>query len=129
MKTNIPIFRAKRLYSDEYVFGVPRQDSKGTYEMIINVVEDGIFGVIQRYIKVDTISIHFPDMIDSQGNKIFASLQEDGKGGDIITDGEYDFVVIFNGNKFDLMFVEDNTFTKFNEWEDWNLFNKKGVKK
>ena len=81
---NLPIFRAKRLYSDEYVFGVPRQDSKGMCEMIINVVEDGIAGVIQRYIEVDTISIHFPDMLDSQRNKIFASLQEDGKGGDII---------------------------------------------
>ena len=86
---NLPIFRAKRLYSDEYVFGVPRQDSKGMYEMIIDVVEDGIAGVIQRYIEVDTISIHFPDMLDSQGNKIFASLQEDGKGGDIMQDDEY----------------------------------------
>ena len=81
---SLPIFRAKRLDSDEYVFGVPRQDSKGMYEMIINVVEDGIAGVIQRYIEVDTISIHFPDMLDSQGNKIFASLQKDGKGGDIV---------------------------------------------
>ena len=35
-----------------------------------------------------TLAIHFPDMLDSQGNKIFASLSEDGKGGDIIhTDG------------------------------------------
>lgn len=81
---NLPIFRAKKINSDEYVFGIPRQDSKGIYEMIINVVEDGVSGVIQRYIEVDTISIHFPDMIDSQGNKIFASLQEDGKGGDIV---------------------------------------------
>ena len=31
-----------------------------------------------------TLAIHFPDMLDSQGNKIFASLSEDGKGGDII---------------------------------------------
>ena len=84
MEINIPIFRAKKLDSDEYVFGVPRQDSKGMYEMIIDVVEDGISGVIQRYIEIDTISIHFPDMLDSQGNKIFASLSEDGKGGDII---------------------------------------------
>lgn len=85
----IPIFRAKRTYTDEYVFGVPRQDSKGAYEMIINVVEDGVPGVIQRYIEIDTISIHFPDMLDSQKNKIFASLQKDGKGGDIMQDDEY----------------------------------------
>ena len=36
-----------------------------------------------------TLSIHFPDMLDSKGNKIFASLQEDGKGGDIMQDDEY----------------------------------------
>ena len=28
-------------------------------------------------------------MLDSKGNKIFASLSEDGKGGDKMTDGEY----------------------------------------
>ena len=35
-------------------------------------------------VDISTLSIHFPDMIDSQGNKIFASLSEDGKGGDIV---------------------------------------------
>ena len=29
-----------------------------------------------------TLAIHFPDMIDSQENTIFASLSKDGKGGD-----------------------------------------------
>ena len=29
-----------------------------------------------------TLALHFPDMLDSEGNKIFASLSEDGKGGD-----------------------------------------------
>ena len=40
-------------------------------------------------VDISTLSIHFPDMIDSQRNKIFASLQEDGKGGDIMQDDEY----------------------------------------
>ena len=31
-----------------------------------------------------TLAINFSDMLDSQGNKIFASLSENGKGGDII---------------------------------------------
>lgn len=44
------------------------------------ILDDG-----DRYpIKKDTRAIHFEDMLDSQGNKIFASLSEDGKGGDII---------------------------------------------
>ena len=34
-------------------------------------------------IDISTLAIHFPDMLDSQGNKIFASLSENGKGGDI----------------------------------------------
>ena len=36
-----------------------------------------------------TLAIHFPDMLDSQGNKIFASLSASGKGGDIMNDDEY----------------------------------------
>ena len=38
-----------------------------------------------------TLSIHFLDMLDSQGNKIFASLQEDGKGGDLVVSKSYPF--------------------------------------
>ena len=34
-------------------------------------------------IKERTKSINFPDMLDSQGNKIFASLSASGKGGDL----------------------------------------------
>tara|TARA_R110000751_G_scaffold88762_1_gene175202 strand:+ start:57 stop:491 length:435 start_codon:yes stop_codon:yes gene_type:complete len=36
--------------------------------------------------KVDksTLSVHFPDMLDSEDEPIFASLSKDGKGGDII---------------------------------------------
>jgi len=42
---------------------------------------------IQCYaIHKDTRAIHFEDMIDSEGNKIFASLSSDGKGGDIVED-------------------------------------------
>ena len=34
-----------------------------------------------------TRSLNFEDMLDSKGNKIFASLGKDGKGGDILDDG------------------------------------------
>ena len=76
----IPIFRAKKLDSDEYVQGwysSPILISGKLYVSITNT--NGEFSI-----DTTTLSIHFPDMIDSQGNKIFASLQEDGKGGDII---------------------------------------------
>lgn len=75
----IPIFRAKKLDSDEYVQGwysSPILISGKLYVSITNT--NGEFSI-----DTTTLSIHFPDMLDSQGNKIFASLQENGKGGDI----------------------------------------------
>lgn len=77
MKTNIPIYRAKKIGSDEYIIG-QYLAYKG-YSAIFN--EYGLDGID---IDDTTLSIHFPDMIDRQGNKIFVSLQEDGKGGDIV---------------------------------------------
>lgn len=43
-------------------------------------------GDTTTFINIDnsTLAINFNDMLDSQGNKIFASLSENGKGGDII---------------------------------------------
>ena len=77
---NIPIYRAKKINSDEYVEGYYYKD--GRDHIIFNGDSTTIFGL--RVIDPSTLAIHFPDMIDSQGNKIFVSLQEDGKGGDIL---------------------------------------------
>ena len=103
----IPIFRAKRLDSDEYIIGqyIETEFSNEEYcdieeqETIIKhcIIKD--FRTIHddyeycnfdiTEIDIATLAIHFPDMLDSKGNKIFASLQEDGKGGDIMQDDEY----------------------------------------
>ena len=80
------LFRAKEKNTDNYIIG---------YEYY-NHIEDEYY--ITHYIsgnnyKVDksTRSINFEDMVDSQGNKIFASLSENGKGGDrLIEDGRYE---------------------------------------
>lgn len=90
----IPIFRAKKIDSDEYVKGfyIYNKDENKHYifsdtyfDLIIKTewCHEGIS--IEQFTKIDitTLAIHFPDMLDSQGNKIFASLSEDGKGGDI----------------------------------------------
>ena len=81
---NIPIYRAKRLDNGEYIEGyyterVHHYPSGRNYINFHN-------GLVATYEIIDptTLAIHFPDMLDSQGNKIFASLSEDGKGGDII---------------------------------------------
>ena len=78
------LFRAKEKNTDNYIIG---------YEYY-NHIEDEYY--ITHYItgnnyKVDksTRSINFDDMLDSNGNKLFASLQEDRKGGDIMQDDEY----------------------------------------
>lgn len=86
---NIPIFRAKKIDSDEYVTGSyikhtnPKQlidENEPTF--IHKIIES--WNLINEEIDLTTLAIHFPDMLDSQGNKIFASLRGDGKGGDIL---------------------------------------------
>lgn len=74
----IPIFRAKHYRDDVYFIGslIGKDD-----EYYIVQEED-----MEYYRPIDptTLAIHFPDMLDSQGNKIFASLDENGKGGDVV---------------------------------------------
>ena len=103
----IPIFRAKKLDSDGYIIGqyIETEFSNEEYcdieeqETIIKhcIIKD--FRTVHddyeycnfdiTEIDIATLAIHFPDMLDSQGNKIFASLQEDGKGGDTCSVNDY----------------------------------------
>lgn len=87
---NIPIFRAKKECDGEYIEFKTYFEEDGKYRAIIKWAKEDIQGWIDPvYVpltfRIDptTLSISFPDMLDSQGNKIFASLSEDGKGGDI----------------------------------------------
>lgn len=85
MISNIPIYRAKKIDNDEYVEGylVSNLVSNGNGippEVYYNI-QNGLF--YKYRIDPTTLSIHFDGMLDSQGNKIFASLQKDGKGGDV----------------------------------------------
>ena len=88
----IPIYRAKRIDNDEYVEGYLLPEYKGKLHLSIKWTRD-FDGLTPNFIQIDpsTLAIHFPDMLDSQGNKMFASLQEDGKGGDIIISKSYPF--------------------------------------
>lgn len=102
---NIPIYRAKRINSDEYVDGLldEKRQSDGTH-LYYRIP------VLGWQIDPSTLSIHFSDMIDSDGNKIFASLSEDGKGGDNLfyEDGLEEFVAEFTSNGFELYEYLDN---------------------
>lgn len=75
----IPIYRAKKIDSNEYVKGWYTDPLIIEGELYISITnKSGTFRVDKT-----TIAMHFKDMIDAKGSEIFASLQEDGKGGDI----------------------------------------------
>ena len=119
---NIPIFRAKKIDSYEYVEGylspyisydgeIWEDNGLVILNKIWNDVEDEEYGFWYDKSNIDpsTLAIHFPDMIDSQGTKIFASLSEDGKGGDILTykdkENERDLVCLYKYSVMDLKVI------------------------
>lgn len=103
---NVPIYRAKKIDSDEYVISMTI--SEGTIKrkrdlLFMEVAEN-------KWCQVDksTLAIHFPDnMLDSQGNKIFASLSKYGKGGDILlykdNYDEREVICIYKNYRIDLI--------------------------
>ena len=116
----IPYYRAKsnerkNTYVEGLLIGVDEELNLCT----IRTKDDYIGGeVCYLY----TLSINFPDMLDSQGNKIFASLQEDGKGGDILFDMEYEYTLSFDGLKFNLQgLFSQPSFNEFDSWEDFDI--------
>lgn len=92
----IPIYRAKKIDSEEYVEGYlePSFDKNMCECWAIRTTTQRnphYWGQDLYEIDPTTLAIHFPDMLDSEGNKIFASLSEDGKGGDRLVEvGKYD---------------------------------------
>ena len=85
----IPIYRAKKINSDEYVIGfyVFSNIDRDTHLIRIDETYWEDTGLVYTEVEIDpsTLSINFEDMLDNEGNKIFASLSEDGKGGDMLT--------------------------------------------
>jgi len=79
MSVQIPIYRAKRIDSEEWVEGDLVHDcfESNKLEYYISAIGKG-----SDEIDPKTLAIHFPDMLDKNGKKIFASLSEDGIGGD-----------------------------------------------
>ena len=83
----IPYYRAKsnerkNTYIEGLLIGVDAELNLCT----LRTKDDYIGGEICY---LDTLSIHFPDMLDSQGNEIFASLQKNGRGGDVCSVNDY----------------------------------------
>ena len=89
MKSNIPIHRAKKIDSDEWVKGfLQRHINNSNKRKGINY-----YSIDEYEIDSTTLSIHFADMLDSDNKPIFASLQKDGKGGDILKSHKHYFSI------------------------------------
>ena len=115
----IPIYRAKKIDSDEYVEGqyietwyddseeANDTDNAGKikhciikdFQTMHDDFEECTFTIFE--IDPSTLAIHFPDMIDSEGTKIFASLSEAGKGGSIFYNSynKYNMYVKYNNGR------------------------------
>ena len=104
---NIPIFRSYELDTAFLIEGsyikengfymnntIPDYNKPVVRHKICD--EDGIYHEVSK----DYLAIHFPDMLDSQGNKIFASLSASGKGGDIMKDDEYYGIAKYKDSRF-----------------------------
>ena len=124
---DLPIYRAKKIDSDEYIEGYLVSNlvsnSNGMPPEVYYNIQNGLF--YKYRIDPATLAIHFPSMMDIKGNKIFASLQDDGRGGDILFDMEYEFTIIFDGLKFRLEGLECNT--KISEYDKFTDFEVIGI--
>lgn len=110
--------RAQSIYSDEYFISEDIKFELGMMYLRVNNV--------WRECDETTRSIHFDNMLDSEKNKIFVSLNENGKGGDkleIIGNFERCFTpnseaiaMLSRYNKSEMVFYVEG-------WKEFNLSN------
>ena len=106
---NIPTYRVKKIDSDEYVEGYVYPDMFNRHCYMRELPKNGTQWV-NTEIDPATLAIHFPNMIDSKGNKVFASLREDGKGGDRYYIGDERLVYIALIHKGSLIGKQENAY-------------------
>ena len=117
----LPIYRAKKIDSDVYIVGSHIYSKHENthwirYEMPIR---KGFSAPRVMTLEIDpsTLSISFPDMLDSEGTRIFASLSEDGKGGDMLE-------AIYTSYRVD---TNDGIKKKYDEHVKYSTFTKCGI--
>ena len=83
---NLPLFRASIVGSKKYAIGHYHynKNTDTHYITYTDEVKDGFkFGrQFSKKIEIDTLAISFSNMLDSNNERVFASLQKSGKGGD-----------------------------------------------
>lgn len=126
----IPIYRAKSRTTDLDTYGYLFKSQKATFIIPIceynEEIEEFDFIKVFEPIFEDTVAIHFPNMLASDSDRylpngekdlrIFASLQKDGKGGDIVAKDNEKFckdgIVKYIDGTF--MVVNKNQESRFN---------------
>ena len=114
---NLPEYRAKKIDSEDLAIGCLISDMVGTnYKYYIKKTYNDIDELTE--IDPSTLAIHFPDMLDSNNNPIFASLSESGKGGDTYIDTSI--------RQRPLTFIFDSTgvldyYTNYSEFEIYGI--------
>lgn len=149
MSLNIPVYRAKKIDSDEYITGflVPLNigfhRTSRRYQIVpsLNVMDTFTNRTeFESEYKIDlsTLSINFPDMLDSENNPIFASLSEDGKGGDnylyTMDDADTESYTFYFDKKLNsvcIMYISSKEFAEYlseiNEDEDFKRYKAIGI--
>ena len=95
----IPIYRAFSETFDKYILGVPYFSDGRYYMLVDDCNKNNNIGSGSYPIDETTLAIHLPDMLAKDSNRylpngekdlrIFASLSENGKGGDICFVNDY----------------------------------------
>ncbi len=83
---SIPIYRAKKIDGSGWIKGHYVQAANGSQELIHYVLPTyiHIYDACEYEVDPKTLAIHFENMISMTSKKIFASLSEDGVGGDTV---------------------------------------------
>lgn len=122
IEIDIPLYRGYSYILEEYIEGDLFVSSNGYFIIEKCDYNDEIdeFDVIKIFDKVkpESLSIHIPNkMVDSEGNKIFASLNDKGTGADIVFND-------ITGKEEVLIFDAQETIPYFSSFSDYKVTGK-----
>lgn len=127
----IPLYRAKLIDKDDYIIGSFIQGMQSIIPLDLDYcVKNGKLDINHKeftkakVIDLSTLSINFPNLLDSLGNKIFLSLNKNGKGGDLLEGvGQYSTYFTSKKTKFKTFYSTINGFVFYNGRKELSLLH------
>lgn len=110
LEVDIPEFRAKDTSTGELVIGqyIPKYWLEGVGYMENVILENTGYQRDVHCIDTNTLAIHFKSMLDKKKNKVFASLNKKGLGGDVLNGGLNNVhIVLYNNGVLACMDIND----------------------